>query len=146
MKKLLYHLCRLGLAAVFLYAGYVKGSDPVAFAGQVAAYQILPYAFNYLVAATLPFVELLCGGLLLLNQRVRPALLVIFGLNSVFMLALFSLLLRGLDIDCGCFHPGAEGEATTSPQMALLRDAGLMLMIAVAWVLRQQQAGESLDD
>lgn len=146
MKKWLYHACRLLLAAVFLYAGYLKGSDPVAFAGQVAAYQILPYAFNYLVAAILPFVELLCGALLLLNRQVRPALLVLFGLNSVFMLALLSLILRGMDIDCGCFHPAGEEVSNTSPQMALLRDAGLMLALVVAWVLRQQQVGNRSDD
>jgi hypothetical protein len=146
MKKWLYHLCRLVLAGVFLYAGFIKGSDPVAFAGQVAAYQILPYAFNYLVAATLPFVELLCGVLLLLNRRVRPALLVLFGLNSVFMLALLSLLLRGLDIDCGCFQPAGEEGGGTSPQMALLRDVGLMVAILGAWVLRQQLAPEASDD
>jgi hypothetical protein len=145
MKKAIYHLCRLSLAGVFLYAGFLKGRDPVAFAGQVAAYQILPYAFNYLVAAMLPYVELLCGALLLLNRRVRPALLVLFGLNSVFMLALFSLVLRGLDIDCGCFHPGGEEGAGTSPQMALLRDAGLMLMIILSWVFRQKMVTEPAD-
>ena len=145
MKQGLYHLCRLILAGVFIYAGYLKGRDPVAFAGQVAAYQVLPYAFNYLVAAMLPFVELLCGFLLLLNRRVRPALLVLFGLNSVFMLALFSLLLRGLDIDCGCFHPAGEGGTATSPQMALLRDAGLMIAIFVAWILRPQFTRDSVD-
>lgn len=144
MKQGIYHLCRLSLAGVFLYAGFLKGSDPVAFAGQVAAYQILPYALNYLVAAMLPFVELLCGVLLLLNRRVRPALLVLFGMNTVFMLALFSLVLRGLDIDCGCFHPAGEG-AGTSPSMALLRDAGLMVAILVAWVLRQKHAKEPID-
>jgi len=145
MKQGLYHLCRLLLAGVFIYAGFLKGSDPVAFAGQVAAYQLLPYAFNYLVAAMLPFVELLCGILLLLNRRVRPALLVLFGLNSVFVLALFSVVLRGLDIDCGCFHPPGSEVTGTSPQMALLRDAGLMLAIFMAWFLRQQQAEEPLD-
>ena len=145
MKQVIYHLCRLSLAGVFIYAGYLKGSDPVAFAGQVAAYQLLPYAFNYLVAAMLPFVELLCGVLLLLNRRVRPALLVLFGMNTVFMLALFTLVLRGLDIDCGCFHPAGEEGTGTSPQMALLRDAGLMLAILVAWVLRHQHATEPAD-
>ncbi len=80
--------------------------------------------------------------LLLLNRRVRPALLVLIGLNSVFMLALFSLVLRGLDIDCGCFHPAGEEGSGTSPQMALLRDAGLMIALLLAWVLRQKQAGE----
>ncbi|WP_020675112.1 MauE/DoxX family redox-associated membrane protein [Geopsychrobacter electrodiphilus] len=146
MKLWLYHLCRLLLAGVFIYAGFLKGLDPVAFAGQVAAYKILPYAFNYFVAATLPFVEVLCGILLLLNQRVRPALLVLFGLNGVFMLALSSLLARGLEIDCGCFHPGGEAGAGTSPLMALVRDAGLMLVILTTWVLRQRQAQESPDE
>ena len=144
VSRLIYHLARLLLAAVFLYAGFLKGRDPVAFAGQVAAYKILPYAFNYLVAATLPYVELLCGVLLLLNRRVRPALLVLFGLNTVFIIALASLLVRGLDIDCGCFHPGGEGGGT-SPLAALLRDLGLMLAILVAWVLRQRTAEEPAD-
>ncbi len=145
MRAGVYHLARLLLAGVFLYAGYVKGRDPVAFAGQVAAYQILPYAFNYLVAATLPYIELLCGALLLINRRVRPALLVLFGLNSLFMLALISLLVRGLEIDCGCFHPPGEGGSGTSPLAALLRDLGLMLAILAAWVLRQRQAPEPFD-
>ncbi len=131
---LLYHLVRLALAAVFLYAGYVKMRDLVAFAGQVAAYQILPYALNYLVAATLPYVEFLAGLLLLLNARIRPALIVVGGLNLVFMAALVSVMARGMEIDCGCFDPG--GGDPVSAGMALLRDVGLMGLIVLAWRLR----------
>ncbi len=40
--KTVYHVSRLGLAAVFIYAGVVKAHNPVAFAGQIANYQILP--------------------------------------------------------------------------------------------------------
>ena len=128
----LYHLARLVL--VFIYAGAVKMRDPVAFAGQVAAYQLLPYALNYLVAATLPYVEFLAGLLLLLNARIRPALVAIGGLTLVFMAALASVLVRGLEIDCGCFDPGG-GEAV-SAGTALLRDVGLMGLIVLAWRLR----------
>ena len=67
-----YHLIRLSLALVFVYAGAVKIQDIIAFAGHVAAYQLLPYAMNYLVAATLPYVEFLAGVLLLLNVRWAP--------------------------------------------------------------------------
>lgn len=134
LTKVTYHFSRLLLAAVFIYAGVVKGTDPVEFAGQVANYQILPYAWNYLVAATLPYLELLCGILLLLDKRVRPAVLVLFLLNLVFMLALTSLIVRGIDIDCGCFNPNAESK--TSPLMALLRDAGLMVLMLSTWLLR----------
>jgi len=130
----LYHLVRLSLALVFVYAGAVKIQDVVAFAGHVAAYQILPYAMNYLVAATLPYVEFLTGVLLLLNVRVRPALVVIGGMTLIFMVALVSVLLRGLDIDCGCFDPA--GGQDVSAGMALLRDVGLMVLVVLTWWLR----------
>lgn len=144
LSTLTYHVSRLLLAGVFIYAGLIKADDLVVFAGQVANYQLLPYAWNYLVAATLPYLEILCGMLLLLNRRVRPAVLVLFVLNLTFMLALTSLLVRGIDIDCGCFNPDATSK--TSPLMALWRDAGLMLLIISTWMLRyRQQPPEAAD-
>jgi len=131
-----YHLARLSLALVFVYAGVVKIQDVVAFAGHVAAYQILPYAVNYLVAATLPYVEFLAGILLLLNVRVRPALAAIGGMTLMFMVALVSVLARGLDIDCGCFDPSGGQEVTAG--MALLRDVGLMALVVLIWWLRSR--------
>jgi len=141
VQAFLYHLARLVLALTFVYAGVVKMQDVVAFAGHVAAYQVLPYAMNYLMAATLPYVEFLAGLLLLLNTRVRPALVVVGGMTLVFMLALLSVLVRGLDIDCGCFNPG--GGQAVSASVALLRDVGLMLLVVMVWWLRAR--GEETD-
>jgi len=132
--KTIYHGCRLILAAVFIYAGAIKAHDVVGFAGQIAHYQLLPYAWNYLVAAILPYLELLCGILLLLNRRVRPAVLALFILNLIFIVALGSALARGLDIDCGCFRPDATNP--TGPGLALLRDLGLLALLLVTWALR----------
>ena len=132
----LYHLSRLALALTFVYAGAVKMQDVVAFAGHVAAYQILPYAVNYLVATTLPYVEFLAGVILLLNARVRPALVVVGGMTLVFMVALISVLLRGLDIDCGCFDP--SGGKDVSASVALLREFGLMVLVVLTWWLRSR--------
>jgi len=136
MKRFCYHLARLVLAAVFVYAGAVKMQDVVAFAGHVAAYQILPYALNYLVAATLPYVEFLAGIMLLLNARVRPALVAVGGMTLLFMAALVSVLLRGLEIDCGCFDPGGGQNVTAG--VALLRDVGLMGLVVLVWRLRSR--------
>ena len=136
IQQLLYHLGRLILALVFIYAGAVKIQDIVAFAGHLAAYQLLPYAANYLVAATLPYLEFLAGVLLLLNVRVRPALVVLGGMTLVFMAALVWVLLRGLDIDCGCFDPA--GGRDVSAGTALLRDVGLMALVALTWFLRSR--------
>ena len=122
-----YHLCRLLLGGVFLWAGAVKALDVPAFAGQVAAYQLLPYAWNYLVAGALPYVELLAGALLVCNLRVKPAALLTALLNGVFIVVLLSVLARGLNIDCGCFGP----DAGTTPLQALGRDL-VLLALAVA--------------
>lgn len=130
--RLVYHLCRLALGGLFLYAGILKAMDVTAFAGTVAAYRILPYTGNYLLAAILPYIEIVAGVLLVANRRVRPAALLLGGLNACFMLALGTVLLRGLEVDCGCF--GAAGK--TSPQEALVRDAGLLLLAAVVYFLR----------
>ena len=120
-------LLRLGLGAVFLYAGVIKIVDPVAFAGHIAAYKILPYAGNYLVATTLPWMEATCGILLVINWRTRAAAALIAILNLVFMVALFSTVVRGLDIDCGCFRQGGE---KTSAWTALFRDI-ILFIVAV---------------
>lgn len=133
-----YHLCRLLLGGVFFYAGVVKVADPVALARQVGAYRILPVQGAILVAATLPFVETLAGGLLLANRKVRPAALVAGALSLVFMAALASLLLRGLQIDCGCFNTLGKG---ATPAVALLRDAGLLLLAAATYGLRGKMVG-----
>ena len=54
-------IARFVLGGVFLYAGFVKITNPTAFAGEIAAYRILPYFGNYLAASILPWVETICG-------------------------------------------------------------------------------------
>jgi len=134
--KLFYHLCRLLLGAVFLYAGLLKSADVQGFARDIAGYQLLPYQWNYLVAAVLPSIEILCGVLLLVNRRVRPAALLLGALLLVFIAALISVLARGLEIDCGCFSP----EHPTTPGVALWRDAGLLLLAHFTFHLRNRFA------
>jgi len=128
MRKLKRHLpatVRTLLGAIFIYAALLKIADPVAFAGSVAAYKILPYFASYLTAAVLPFVELSCGLLLVLGYRVKGGALLIGVMNLVFMIALGAAIVRGLDIDCGCFK---QGGSKTTPWTALLRDAVFFAM------------------
>jgi len=136
LLKLLYHGCRLLLGGIFLYAGLLKSLDVQAFAGSIAAYRLLPYQGNYLVAASLPSVEVLGGVLLLVNRRVRPAALVLGLLTLVFIAALASALYRGLEIDCGCFSP----RHPTSPRTALWRDLGILLLAHFTFHLRNRFA------
>ena len=125
-------MIRLVLGGVFLYAGFVKIADPPAFAGDIAVYRVLPYFGNYLTAAILPWLEALCGLLLIVGFRTMGAAAVILVLTSIFMAALVSTIVRGLDIDCGCFRHGGE---KTSAWTALGRDA--LLFAAALMVLRK---------
>jgi len=125
--KYLTVILRITLGGVFLYAGVVKIADPVAFAGNIAAYKLLPYFGNYLIAAILPWIETICGLLLISGCRVRGAAVIICALNGIFMVALFSTIVRGLDIDCGCFRDGGE---KTSAWTAIGRDLVLLAMAA----------------
>ena len=130
-ERICYHGARLLLGAVFLYAGALKSQDLATFTASVARYRILPDLGNHLVAAILPSVEFLAGLLLAANRKVRPAALLTGLLTLVFAAALFSVLLRGLPVDCGCF-----GDGGTSPLAALGRDAGLFALSLLTYRLR----------
>lgn len=123
-KELATTVLRLLLGGVFLYAGFTKITNPTAFAGSIASYKILPYFGNYLVAALLPWLEALCGLLLIVGYRTRAAASLTILLNIVFLAALTSTIVRGLDIDCGCFKNGGE---KTSAWTAIVRDVALFI-------------------
>jgi putative oxidoreductase len=95
------------LAAVFMYAGAAKFSDPLQFADSIAAFAILPPAVINLLAFSLPPFEIACGLLLLWPRTRRVGALAVALISVVFFVALSSALLRGLTIDCGCFGAGA---------------------------------------
>lgn len=123
--KHLLSILRVALAAVFLYAGALKVNAPVAFAGDIAAYKLLPYFAAYLAAAILPWLEICCGVLLIIGWRVRAAAGMVALLNIAFIVALAAAMVRGLDIDCGCFR---EAGAKTPAWQALLRDTVLLVV------------------
>ncbi|ADI83358.1 DoxX family membrane protein [Geobacter sulfurreducens] len=132
VKRHLTALLRVALGAVFLYAAVIKIANPPAFAGNVAAYQLLPYAGNYLVAAILPWIEAICGLLLVTGWRARSAAALVAVMNILFIVLLISTVARGLDIDCGCFRQGGE---KTSAWTAIFRD--IMLLVAAVFVFRK---------
>jgi uncharacterized membrane protein YphA (DoxX/SURF4 family) len=139
LRRYLPAAARIALGGLFSYAALLKIADPVAFAGSVAAYRILPYFASYLTAAVLPFLELVCGVLLISGYRVRAGALIIAGMNLLFIAALASLLVRGLDIDCGCFQQGTK----SPPGLAMARDF-LFLAISLFVLKNEASGGEPL--
>jgi len=102
-----YTVVRLILAGLFIYAGVTKIINPADFASDVDHYRILPYFFVTVVAVILPWMEVICGGLLLANRWVQSSSLLVLLMMTVFIIAIASAMARGLDIECGCFASGA---------------------------------------
>jgi uncharacterized membrane protein YphA (DoxX/SURF4 family) len=103
-KKALQIALRWGLGAIFIYASVPKLLDPVGFGIVVNNYQILPNKMVYPVAAFLPYIELILGLFLILGVARTGVILLSVVFFFIFLFALVLNLIRGLNIDCGCFH------------------------------------------
>ena len=132
VKDALTRILIVFVAVIFIYAGAVKIINPAAFAESVDNYRMLPYFLVSIIAIILPWLELICG-ILLLTQRWRTAsALILLGLNIIFVIAITSALIRGLDIGCGCFS--VEGEGIRISVQKLVEDLALLAANAVIFL------------
>jgi putative oxidoreductase len=120
---LLSMICRFILGAVFIYAGVQKIFVPAEFSQSIQNYMILPAAMTNLVAIFLPWLEIYCGILLLAGIFIRASAILISLMNLVFITAVLSALIRGLDINCGCF-----GSDTPADWFKILENLMLLAM------------------
>ena len=138
----LYLGLRLALGLVFIYAGTVKLMDPRAFALVLSHYGLVPSALLAPAALGLPALEVLAGLGLCLD--LRGSLGIITGMLLVFMVVLWFGVLRGLEIDCGCFS--AEEQAGHEGLRVALRRDLYMLAAAIylyihRWLSRTRREG-----
>lgn len=100
---------RLILGFVMIYASFDKISNPKDFADIVQNYHAIPYSLTNLVAIFLPWLELCVGACLILGIFVDGASLINLVLMGMFIILLSQALIRGIDVECGCFTVSEEG-------------------------------------
>ncbi len=105
-NKYLLIVSRFVLGFIFIYAGIEKIADPDGFAVSITNYRILPVAIVNIFAISLPWLELFCGILLIFGVSVKENSFIFGSLMVIFTAMIFIAVLRGLDIDCGCFGTG----------------------------------------
>jgi hypothetical protein len=104
---------RLVLAATFLVSSFGKFVDIKRYSvALVYNLDILPGSLAIAFGWALPFIELACGVCLLLGVLTRLSALGITLMSISFLITKIILLLRGTDVDCGCF--GAIGSTMAS--------------------------------
>jgi uncharacterized membrane protein YphA (DoxX/SURF4 family) len=131
---------RVVVGLVFVYAGYVKLRDPWAlFAMSIDSYGILPLRWVEFVARTLPWFEMLLGGMLMAgtSQRIvtATATLLILG----FIGAMAWAKMHGKEIDCGCFGPGEAIGPWTIIRDASIGAALLFVTVMSFWKPRKAE-------
>jgi putative oxidoreductase len=128
-------LLRIVLGGLLVAAGALKLGDPTAFANEITNYRFLPSLAPWL-AATLPMVEIALGLLLVaapIGWR-RAAALATAGLMAVFTVAVTQVVVRGINVDCGCFG-GGSGPVTG---LTIARDLALLATAAaILWLERE---------
>ena len=123
---------RLLLGLVFIVAAVPKLADPPGFAKALWVYALFPAWSLTPLALVLPWLELACGLALCAGFWLRAAALWIGALLLAFCLALGLNLARRHPVDCGCFGgaaPKTEAQRLADMRWALLRDAGLLLLV-----------------
>ena len=121
----LHEILAIGVGLVFLYAAHEKIERPEDFARAIYHYQligpnsVLPPLLPNLLGVVLPWIEVLVGVLLMRGFWRREAALLTAAMLVVFIVAVSSTLVRGIDIEnCGCFTVSGTG-----------RRAGLNLLL-----------------
>jgi len=122
---------RLVLGGMFLYAAWDKVASPQSFAMSVRAYEIVPFSISNLFALCLAWAELAVGILLIVGLFIRSAAGASLMLMVMFFVAIATVLVRGMVVDCGCF--GSEGGSAAGP-LLLVRNA--FLIVASVLVMR----------
>ncbi len=116
---------RFILGFVFVYAGAEKISDPSGFADSINNYKIFPLFTINTCAILIPWIEVVSGLMLIFGIALKENALIINIFLIGFVVLITTSLLRGLNIDCGCF--GTEGEETIGIQK-IVEDVLLLIL------------------
>jgi putative oxidoreductase len=117
---------RLIVGGAFFAAGLLKVGDPLEFAQNIKNFRIVSHQVSFLAALILPWIEILCGALLITGILRRPSALLASGLLVGFIILVGVTMARGIDTDCGCF-----GSLSHKADWWLLLQDGVLLLMSL---------------
>ena len=96
-------LLRLIVGGLFIWAAVTKIAEPLSFAQDVKNYRLVGQTISFFTAIILPWIELIAALCLITGVFPRSSALLISGLLVFFILLVAITIIRGIDVDCGCF-------------------------------------------
>jgi uncharacterized membrane protein YphA (DoxX/SURF4 family) len=120
---------QVAVGILLAWAALAKLGDIPALARDIHGFRLLPGAGDNLVAIVLPWVELTAAASLVLGLRPRAGAFAAVGLLFLFTTAVALAVVRGLNIECGCF--GTAGAMRTGGAK-LAENLGMLALAALA--------------
>ena len=118
---------RLIVGGVFFASGLLKVGDPLVFAQDIKNFRMVSHEVSFITALILPWIEILCGALLITGILRRPSALLASGLLIGFIILVGVTMARGIDTDCGCF-----GSLSHKADWWLLLQDGVLLLMSLS--------------
>jgi len=134
-------LLRLYFGGLFIYASLDKIASPEQFARIVFNFHILPGSLVNIFALILPFTELVAGLGVIIGFLYRGSRDYLMLLMVVFIVAISINLVRGVDLECGCFT--VSSSAKSAGLQLIVRD--LLYLIPGLFLLASRSRRWMLD-
>ncbi|MBE2180961.1 MAG: DoxX family protein [Chthoniobacterales bacterium] len=128
------------LAALFFCAGALKLLQPGAFLADIQSFHLLPYPLALAAAYFIPALEIAAATGLCSGRFRLESCLIITALTAVFLVALSSAWIRGLDISCGCF-----GRSDVQANYPLLIGRNLLILAGCGVIMFFRTRGNGTD-
>ena len=125
-------ISRIILGVVLIAASIDKILHPEAFAKVIGNYNVLPFGLENFLAIILPILEFVVGCCLIFGIMLDGSAIITAGMMFVFIIALSQAMIRGIDINCGCFKVSAENPGSQVVFRRIIEDIiylGLSLFI-----------------
>lgn len=116
MTAALSFVFRIIVGGIFLISGLAKISDPVRFILTLREFSLFPEMIIPFTAIYLPWLEFILGLFILVGLMYRTASLLLAFLIGSFTFSILSVIVRGIEVDCGCF--GLLADMLHIPDMA----------------------------
>ncbi len=126
---------RMILGGVFAFSAISKFAAPNALADALVGFEMVPASLALEAAVVLIWHELICGTFMLLGLWTRATTIVLSGMLIVFEIGLASVMIRGLEVNCGCFGQFSETQVgwTTVIRNLVLLGFCLSLLYFGSW-------------
>ena len=114
-------LSRFILGIIFIYASIDKIIDPISFSSTIDNYHISPYSLNNIAALVIPWMELIIGVFLIFGIFISGSSFIAILLLLFFIFILTQALLRGINVDCGCFDLNTDTLEDSQLRIKMIR-------------------------